>query len=286
VIRKLCKAMDQGRSVAYMKSLLENFPLELDSLFDDIFKSIDSSLLAETRTLFLWVLFSCRPLCLDEIQLVFAFGSPNPPSSISDWTSSMKGWERLEGSQIRRRRQLRKLVTEASGGLVEVVQLRKDATNIAKVESKDSKNPDESEDYDQSLNLDIPGKPDINNNECILKESKFSDNLDSTNALDVPDDSLEFLEDGCFILQVIQEAIRDFLFADGMPRLLEIEPCRGPGIECHGFLYQVCKPSYSALSSITVSPKSGHIKLFSANPPPKVITASEWTRKTFISYAI
>jgi hypothetical protein len=121
VVQKVSKAIDQGRSVNHIKNLLENLPTELDALFVEILTSIDTDLHFETQSLFQWVLFSYRIMSLDEIQLVLAFGSDAPPSSIGEFIDSLHGWEKLSSPPTVRLTQLRKLVTEASGGLIECV---------------------------------------------------------------------------------------------------------------------------------------------------------------------
>lgn len=121
VVRKLLKAVDQGRQISYMRKLLRQLPQELNDLLHEIHESIDQSLREESIGLIQIVLFSPQPFPLEQLPLALAFGNRRPPESIEAWESSLEGFEKPDAPPQKRVEQLRRYVMTLSGGLIEAV---------------------------------------------------------------------------------------------------------------------------------------------------------------------
>lgn len=112
VSKKMLKAVDQGKNEQQLHELLESIPFELDDLFDDIFKQIDSASLERKELICVaqWILCAFRPLTLNELYT--ALGSQTSKTS---WSS--RPGPPTDGDLHR----LRRWVNDVSGGLFEVV---------------------------------------------------------------------------------------------------------------------------------------------------------------------
>ena len=113
VVRRLLKASDQGYSAQQIEILLDSVSPDLEGLFEDTLRGMETGRRAAITILAPWVVCASRPLTLYELYIAVAFSTEEPPLSLLDVKFS-------NTSDLER---FRKHLIDVSGGLFETVSI-------------------------------------------------------------------------------------------------------------------------------------------------------------------
>ena len=112
VVESLVKAKDDGKTLGYMRNILESCPGKLDDLYKQMLEELDDLEKPLNLHIMQWVLFALRPLKVRELRYALAFDTSNPYASKSECQKS----DEFVKDDI----QMVRLLCSQSRGLVEV----------------------------------------------------------------------------------------------------------------------------------------------------------------------
>jgi NACHT domain len=120
VSRRVARAIDRGDEPAQLREFLFSIPVKLEGLFGEIFKNAEDSISKRHDLLRFsqWIFCSFRPLSLPELFTAVSFQAVESPHAFGSIEMSKDSLKRLENR-----------ITDASGGLFEVIQ-REDSTRV------------------------------------------------------------------------------------------------------------------------------------------------------------
>jgi len=112
VVSTVLTLLGKGKSMKAIQERLQEIPAELDSLYQEILKSIDNEDRSQSLQLMQWICFARRPLSLEELRFAMVVDADTPYSSLSECQDSADYTETDEEMERR--------VKSQSGGLAEV----------------------------------------------------------------------------------------------------------------------------------------------------------------------
>jgi hypothetical protein len=112
VVEEVLQKWDHGKGMQSLLNQVDNLPVELETLFSQMFQHLDAEARQLTVKLFQWIILAARPCRLHEWHHILAFIRSPVPGSLSDWRSS----DDFTQTDDHLQRQLRSI----SKGLVEV----------------------------------------------------------------------------------------------------------------------------------------------------------------------
>ena len=111
VVQNKRAAKDRGKGKGYLLKLLKDTPTVLQHLYEHSMRDIHEDDRTELAKLTQWLLFSRKPLCLEDLRYALAFHQTSPPRSVREWELS---------DDYRSLTDFEKAICDISRGLIEV----------------------------------------------------------------------------------------------------------------------------------------------------------------------